>query len=76
MKQQINYEKMKVDTINGYSVQVHYTFSSLDADEMQQFEKWCERKIGPGVVIDGLEFKDMEDSDEEEMVSDKDTNNN
>ncbi len=54
MKEHIHWQKLKGDTVNGYGVQVIYTFTSFDAEEVDKMEKFCKEFIKEGVIVDGV----------------------
>ena len=53
MKTQITSHRNKGYTVNGESVSVIYTYSSLDKQEIDKMEEYCKQNIGSGVVIEG-----------------------
>lgn len=52
MKQTINFNMIKENTVNGYGIQIHYTFTSFDRKEIEEIRKWCEKHINAGIVLD------------------------
>ena len=61
MKEHISWQKLKGDTVNGYGVQVTYTFTSFDASEVDKMEKWCKEFIKEGVTVDGVRAYDIDE---------------
>ena len=57
MKQTISYNMLKGDTINGYGIQVHYTFTSFDPQEIEDVREWCEKHINSGLMCESVSFK-------------------
>ena len=57
MKQCLNYNMLNVDTTNGYGIQVHYTYTSFDQQEIEAIKEWCEKHICSGLVITDAIFK-------------------
>lgn len=54
MKQFIKWQNLGVDSVNGHSVQIIYTFSSFDQKEIDNMREWCKEHINAG-----LEFSDV-----------------
>lgn len=59
MREHIHWQKLKGDTVNGYGVQITYTFTSFDSKEMDKMEKWCNEFIKSGVIVDGVRPYDI-----------------
>ena len=57
MKTNINYNMLKADTVNGYGIQVHYTFTSFDRQEIEDIKDWCEKHICAGLVFEDVRLK-------------------
>ena len=60
MKEHIHWQKLKGDTVDGYGVQVTYTFTSFDFAEIDKMEKWCRDSIKDGIIVDGLRADDLD----------------
>ena len=58
MKQNVNWNMLKADTINGYGIQIHYSFTSFDIKEIEDVQKFCEKHIGGGLVFEPVSFKE------------------
>ena len=54
MKEQIHWRKLKADSVNGYGIQVTYTFTSFDYGEVENIEKYCKECIKDGIIVDGV----------------------
>lgn len=54
MKEHIHWQKLKANTVNGYGVQVTYTFTSFDYKEVENVEKYCKECIKDGIIVDGV----------------------
>ena len=54
MKQNITYNMLNCDTTNGYGIQIHYTFTSFDRTEIEEFRNWCEKHISSGLVLEKM----------------------
>lgn len=61
MKEHIHWQKLKCDTVNGYGVQITYTFTSFDSEETDKMEKWCNKFIKSGVIVDGVSAYDIDE---------------
>ena len=61
MKQQIHWQKLKGDSVNGYGVQVTYTFTSFDVEEVDKMERFCKEFIKEGVIVDGVRAYDIDE---------------
>ena len=61
MKEHIHWQKLKTDSINGYGVQITYTFTSFDAKEVEKMEKFCNEFIKAGVIVDGVSAYDIDE---------------
>lgn len=61
MKEHIHWQKLKADSVNGYGVQVTYTFTSFDAEEVEKMEKFCNEFIKAGVIVDGVRAYDIDE---------------
>jgi hypothetical protein len=61
MKEHIHWQKLKGDTVNGYGVQVTYTFTSFDFEEIDKMEKFCNEFIKAGVIVDGVRAYDIDE---------------
>ena len=66
MKQNINYNMLEADTDNGYGIQVHYTFTSFDRQEIEDVKEWCEKHISGGLVFEGVNFRFKSESEDKE----------
>ena len=64
MKQSITYNMIAVDTNNGYGIQVHYTFTSFDRQEIENIKEWCEKHIGGGLAIEDVIFRFKAESED------------
>lgn len=60
MKQTINFNMLEVDTVNGYGIQIHYTFTSFDRIEIEKLKKWCEKHISGGLVLEPVVVTESE----------------
>ena len=60
MKQFITYNETKGDTINGYGIQIHYSFTSFDKSEIDELREWCKKHINAGVVLEPISIKKEE----------------
>ena len=69
MKEHIHWQKLKGDTVNGNGIQVIYTFTSFDAEEINKIEKWCRESIEDGIIVDGLRADDLSVYKEEVNVT-------
>jgi hypothetical protein len=49
MKCFTSYQRQNADTINGETLVVTYRFTTFDVDEMNEFEKDMQTRIGCGV---------------------------
>ena len=56
MKQMITWEKTKGDSVNGYGIQIHYSFTSLNKSEIDELETWCKRHINAGITLEPIEI--------------------
>ena len=65
MKQSITYNMLNVDTNNGYGIQVHYTFTSFDRQEIEDIKDWCEKHISSGLVFEDVIFRFKADKENE-----------
>ena len=54
MKQHISWQKLKGDTVNGFGVQIIYTFTSFDTTEIEGMEKFCKDHIKDGLIFNGV----------------------
>ena len=61
MKEHIHWQRLKGDSVEGYGVQVTYTFTSFDADEIEKMEKFCKEFIKEGVIVDGVRAYDIDE---------------
>ena len=53
MKTQMAWHRNKGDTVNGESVSVIYTYSSMDKSEIDRIEELFKQNIDCGLVIEG-----------------------
>ena len=61
MKEHIHWQRLKGDSVRGYGVQVTYTFTSFDFDEVEKMEKFCKEFIKDGVIVDGVRAYDIDE---------------
>lgn len=54
MKEHIHWQKLKANSVNGYGVQVTYTFTSFDYEEVETMEKYCKEHIKDGIIVDDV----------------------
>lgn len=56
MQQAFNFNMLRGDTINGYGIQIHHTFTSFDYAEIEEIRRWCEKHIKAGLVLESESF--------------------
>ena len=61
MKEHIHWQKLKADSVNGFGVQITYTFTSFDPNEIAKMEKWCNEFIKAGLIFDGVRAYDIDE---------------
>ena len=52
MKQQITWEETKGDSVNGYGIKIHYSYTSFNKDEIDELKEWCIEHLNGGVVVE------------------------
>lgn len=58
MKQQVTWKETKGDSVNGYGVQVIYTFTSFDKSEIDELKARCEKNIADGLVFEPVRLRE------------------
>ena len=58
MNQLITWNETECDSVNGYGIQTHYTFTSFDKSEIDKFKKWCESHIHASVKLENVTFRE------------------
>ena len=58
MNEMITWNEIECDSVNGYGMQVHYSFTSFDKSEIDRVKKWCESHIHAGVKLENLTFRE------------------
>ena len=61
MREHIHWQELGEDSVTGYGVQVTYTFTSFDAEEIKKMKKFCKEFIKSGVIIDGVRAYDIDE---------------
>lgn len=61
MREHIHWQELKNDSVNGYGVQIIYTFTSFDAEEVKKMKKFCEEFIRECVIVDGVRAYDIDE---------------
>lgn len=61
MKEHIHWQELEANSVNGYGIQVTYTLTSFDAEEVEKMKKWCNEFIKAGVIIDGVRAYDIDE---------------
>ena len=61
MKEHIHWQKLKSDSVSGYGVQITYTFTSFDAEEVDKMVEFCTEFIKSGVIVDGVRAYDLDE---------------
>lgn len=58
MRQFISWKNLGVDSVNGHSVQIIYTFSSFDQEEIDELRERCKENIADGLVFDPVRLRE------------------
>lgn len=58
MNEMITWNELECDSVNGYGIQIHYSFNSFDKSEIDRVKKWCESHIHAGVKFENQTFRE------------------
>ena len=68
MREQITWEETKGDSVNGYGIKIHYSYTSFNKDEIDELKEWCMEHLNSGVVFENQMPDDVIGKAESEEV--------